>query len=62
MPATFSTAIIRRSYPRHIGFDGVLISDDISMGALQGSLAERTGALWPRLRSGAALQRLSSPR
>jgi len=42
MPATFSTAIIDGVIRRHIGFDGVLISDDISMGALQGSLAERT--------------------
>ena len=41
-----------------IGFEGLLMSDDVSMGALSGTLAERT----PRhrrggLRSGAALQR-----
>ena len=42
MPATFSAAIIDGIIRRHIGFDGILISDDISMGALQGSLAERT--------------------
>jgi beta-N-acetylhexosaminidase len=42
MPATFSPTIIDGVIRRHIGFDGVLISDDISMGALQGSLAERT--------------------
>jgi beta-N-acetylhexosaminidase len=27
-----------------IGFDGLLMSDDLSMGALSGNLAERTGA------------------
>ena len=41
-PATFSPAVIDDVIRKHIGFDGVLISDDISMGALQGSLAERT--------------------
>jgi beta-N-acetylhexosaminidase len=42
MPATFSRPVIDDVIRRHIGFDGVLISDDLSMGALQGSLAERT--------------------
>jgi beta-N-acetylhexosaminidase len=42
MPATFSPLIIDGVIRRDMGFDGVLISDDISMGALQGSLAERT--------------------
>jgi beta-N-acetylhexosaminidase len=42
MPATFSPIIIDGVIRRDIGFDGVLISDDISMGALQGCLAERT--------------------
>jgi beta-N-acetylhexosaminidase len=41
-PATFSRRIIDEIIRRDIGFDGVLVSDDISMGALQGSLAERT--------------------
>ena len=41
-PATFSAAVIDGVIRKHIGFDGVLISDDISMGALDGSLAERT--------------------
>lgn len=41
-PATFSAAVIGDVIRKHIGFDGVLISDDISMGALAGSLAERT--------------------
>jgi beta-N-acetylhexosaminidase len=41
-PATFSPAVIDGVIRSHIGFDGVLISDDISMGALKGSLGERT--------------------
>ena len=41
-PATFSEAVIDGVIRGHIGFDGVLISDDISMGALNGSLGERT--------------------
>jgi beta-N-acetylhexosaminidase len=41
-PATFSAAIIDGVIRQHIGFDGVLISDDLSMGALAGSLADRT--------------------
>jgi beta-N-acetylhexosaminidase len=41
-PATFSPAVIDGVIRGHIGFDGVLISDDISMGALEGSLGERT--------------------
>jgi beta-N-acetylhexosaminidase len=41
-PATFSAAVIGDVIRKHIGFEGVLISDDISMGALAGSLAERT--------------------
>jgi len=41
-PATFSRPVIEDVIRRHMGFEGVLISDDLSMGALQGSLAERT--------------------
>ena len=41
-PATFSQRMIDEIIRRDIGFDGVLVSDDISMGALEGSLAERT--------------------
>lgn len=41
-PATFSRRVIDEVIRREIGFDGVLVSDDISMGALTGSLAERT--------------------
>ena len=35
-PGTFSPAVIDGVIRGHIGFDGVLISDDISMGALKG--------------------------
>ena len=42
LPATFSHAVIDGVIRKHIGFDGVLISDDLSMGALKGSLGERT--------------------
>jgi len=41
-PATFSRALIDTIIRGEIGFEGVLVSDDISMGALDGSLAERT--------------------
>jgi beta-N-acetylhexosaminidase len=41
-PATFSQRMIDEIIRRDIGFDGVLVSDDLSMGALEGSLAERT--------------------
>ncbi len=41
-PATLSAKIIAEVVRGDIGFDGVLISDDLSMGALGGTLAERT--------------------
>jgi beta-N-acetylhexosaminidase len=41
-PATFSRAVIETAIRNSIGFGGVLVSDDISMGALDGSLGERT--------------------
>ena len=41
-PATFSQHLIDTIIRGEIGFDGVLVSDDISMGALDGSLGERT--------------------
>jgi beta-N-acetylhexosaminidase len=45
-PATLSATVIAEVVRGEIGFDGVLISDDLSMGALGGALAERTiGAL-----------------
>lgn len=43
-PATTSPTIIRDVIRGHIGFDGVLVSDDLSMKALGGSFAERTMA------------------
>jgi beta-N-acetylhexosaminidase len=43
-PATTSSAMIRDVIRRFIGFDGALMSDDVSMGALSGSIAERTRA------------------
>ncbi len=42
-PATFSRKVIDTVIRGNIGFGGVLISDDISMGALDGSLGERVG-------------------
>lgn len=45
-PATLSARVIDEIVRGAIGFDGVLISDDLSMGALTGSFADRTsGAL-----------------
>jgi beta-N-acetylhexosaminidase len=41
-PATESGRMIDDVIRGEIGFDGVLVSDDISMGALEGRLAERT--------------------
>lgn len=41
-PATVSATIVRDVIRDSIGFKGLLMSDDISMGALSGSIAERT--------------------
>jgi beta-N-acetylhexosaminidase len=41
-PATLSRRVIDEVIRGEIGFDGVLVSDDISMGALSRSLAERS--------------------
>jgi len=41
-PATFSQRVIDTIIRGEIGFDGVLVSDDISMGALDGTPGERT--------------------
>ena len=41
-PATTSPIIIEEVIRGEIGFDGLLLSDDLSMNALEGSLAERT--------------------
>jgi beta-N-acetylhexosaminidase len=44
-PATLSQTMIDRVIRGSIGFDGVLVSDDIGMGALGGSFAERASAV-----------------
>ncbi|MGE5768468.1 MAG: beta-N-acetylhexosaminidase [Bacteroidota bacterium] len=45
-PATTSRSLIDGTIRGHIGFDGLLLSDDLSMEALKGSLGERAeGAL-----------------
>ncbi|HEX2150845.1 MAG TPA: beta-N-acetylhexosaminidase, partial [Stellaceae bacterium] len=41
-PATLSRIVIETVIRGEIGFDGVLVSDDVSMGALAGGFAERT--------------------
>jgi beta-N-acetylhexosaminidase len=43
-PATVSATIVHDVIRDSIGFKGLLMSDDISMGALSGSVAERTRA------------------
>ena len=43
-PATTSKTVISQVIRDWIGFDGALMSDDVSMGALSGTLAERTRA------------------
>jgi beta-N-acetylhexosaminidase len=43
-PATTSKRVIGEVIRGEIGFDGALMSDDLSMGALSGSFAERTRA------------------
>jgi beta-N-acetylhexosaminidase len=44
-PATTSPIVIDRVIRRHIGFDGLLISDDIGMSALSGGYAQRVAAI-----------------
>jgi beta-N-acetylhexosaminidase len=44
-PATTSATIIHRVIRGVIGFQGLLMSDDVSMNALAGSIAERTCAI-----------------
>lgn len=43
-PATTSRTVIRKIIRRHIGFDGLLMSDDLSMKALSGTFGARTKA------------------
>ncbi|MCP4328099.1 MAG: beta-N-acetylhexosaminidase [Alphaproteobacteria bacterium] len=42
MAATLSKVVIEEVIRREIGFDGLLLTDDLSMGALAGSMADRT--------------------
>ena len=44
-PATTSATIIQQVIRGVIGFQGLLMSDDVSMNALSGSIAERTRAI-----------------
>ncbi len=44
-PATVSRAVTDGVIRGELGFEGLLLSDDLSMEALEGSLAERTGAV-----------------
>jgi beta-N-acetylhexosaminidase len=44
LPATLSPGIIENVIRRQLGFQGVLVSDDLSMKALSGSFVERTRA------------------
>lgn len=41
VPATFSARVIGKTIRTGIGFDGLLISDDLSMNALSGTMEER---------------------
>src|ERR1700736_2661923 len=45
-PATTSATIIQQVIRGMIGFQGLLMSDDVSMNALAGSIAERTRAIF----------------
>jgi beta-N-acetylhexosaminidase len=45
-PATTSAKMIERVIRGFIGFQGLLMSDDVSMNALAGSIAERTRAIF----------------
>ena len=57
-PATTSVTMVREVIRGIIGFDGLLMSDDVSMNALSGTLAERSARrARGRLRRRASLQR-----
>jgi beta-N-acetylhexosaminidase len=43
-PATLSATIVRNVIRERIGFDGLLMTDDIAMGALSGDMATRANA------------------
>ena len=40
-PATASTKVVQTVIREHIGFDGVLVTDDLSMNALEGTVGQR---------------------
>ena len=56
-PATTSVTMVREVIRGFIGFKGLLMSDDVSMKALSGSIAERSRLHCRRLRRRAPLQR-----
>jgi beta-N-acetylhexosaminidase len=45
-PATTSKTVIDDVIRSEIGFDGLLMSDDVSMNALSGDCAQRAGAIF----------------
>lgn len=45
-PATTSARVIEEIVRGHIGFSGLLMSDDVSMNALSGDFADRTSAIF----------------
>ena len=45
-PATVSAAVIRDIIRKRIGFDGLLVSDDVSMNALSGDYRERAASIY----------------
>ena len=45
-PATTSRKVVERVIRGHIGFDGLLVSDDLSMKALSGSFREKAAAVF----------------
>ncbi|MBO6725237.1 MAG: beta-N-acetylhexosaminidase [Rhizobiaceae bacterium] len=46
MPATTSRVVVEDIIRNHIGFDGLLMSDDVSMQALSGDFKDRTDAIF----------------
>ena len=44
LPATISKVVVRDVIRHHIGFDGLLMTDDLSMKALSGAIGENTKA------------------
>ena len=77
LPATLSQPVIDRVIRGQIGFDGILLSDDIEMGALSGTIAARirqslaagcdavlhcSGKIAPLVAMGADIPRLSPAR